>query len=211
MPVFVFDVETDALLPRPATESDWASQRLTVAVGVMLSSSYCFSGDGGGDGDVMELVFDAARTDESLGRLKAALDAADAVVAYNGREFDLRVLLNYYDRPAVERWCAKLRDPFEVIRATTGSWVKLDELLEANGLERKAATGVDAVQWWASGEVDKLLEYCRQDAVLLARLVGRPVLRFPVKRWEAGAPRVVKWSRLKWHDFVVARPSPPPL
>lgn len=125
----------------------------------------------------------------TLGRLAAELDAADVVVAFNGRDFDLRVLRHDggFAPERVRAWARKLLDPFEIIRERAGSWVKLDELLALNcpGVA-KSASGAQAVAWWAAGEHDRVRAYCEDDVRALLRLVRTtPAMRFPVKRWQA--------------------------
>jgi hypothetical protein len=192
---FVFDIETDRLLT--PSRDNWRDLRITAVVGIDPQ------------GTAHEFVFmpnDAAAEADAVLRIGKHLDSAVQIVAYNGREFDLRVLENYFEADRVESWLAKLVDPFEVIRATTGSWVKLDELLDANGLQKKGGTGVDAVQWWKDGQINRVVDYCRHDVFSLWSLVTQfKVLRFPVKVWEGGEQRVVKWSRLRWHDYVAFR------
>ena len=205
----VFDVETDRLLD--ASRSNWSELVITVAVFAVLrrpsaepeaTRSFVLPPRGGPE-------------------IAALLDGADAIVAYNGRHFDLRVLRNLYDAARVDGWEAKLMDPFEVIRATTRSWVKLNELLEANGLPVKAGDGRSAVDWWAAGEVEKVTEYCRLDVLLLCRLlVQETPIVFPIKEWQnqnqAQTPArdpsrnswthaVVGWAELDWPLFVSRR------
>ena len=193
--VFIFDIETDRLLNHART--NWSELQITVCAGVW--------GDGSAPLCVLltpDLSEDRKR--EQLGALKDAIEKAVVVCAYNGRGFDMRVLENYFGAEAVTRWNAKLVDPFEVIRLTTGSWVKLDELLAANDLPGKSGTGTDAVDWWAEGRYEEVAEYCRQDAEALRIVVTMPPgrLRFPVKKWVDGANVVVRYAVLNWHAYL---------
>ena len=168
--VVAFDTETDRLLN--ASRSNFKDLRVTVAVAVDAEGAYhTFFGE-------------KERGLDGLGRL---FDDADAIVAYNGRGFDLRVLRNHCADVDVDRWAAKLVDPFEAMRSATGSWVKLDELLEANGLPRKSGDGVSAVEWWAAGERARVAEYCKDDVEGLAALLALGRFAFPIKGWAAAA------------------------
>jgi RNase_H superfamily len=212
----VFDLETDRLLN--ATRDNWADLRVTAFAAVLsplpkpMSEETGCEEDGQGGQDARVVLYAPVWPPEdataALQPLAAALDAAERLVAYNGREFDLRVLLNYYARERVDGWSAKLADPFELIRAATRSWVSLDELLLANGLPGKqppGCSGVDAVAWWAAGERDRVADYCRQDAEALHALVTRSErLRFPVKRWtRAGAQVVERHAKLRWRTALL--------
>ena len=101
--------------------------------------------------------------------------AARAIVAYNGHAFDMRVLRQYYDGNDA-RWDAhvgKMHDPFAGVTRAAGRRVKLDTLLELNGLERKAGAGQDAPRWWAEGRLQQLEQYCARDVRALSELALR--------------------------------------
>lgn len=198
MKLVVFDVETDKLLSK--ARNNWDELRVTVCVAIECVSltSQVNNRDSVQEFVLFDDAINAADTD-SFGKL---MDDADVVVAYNGREFDLRVLRNHYASERVYKWAAKLLDPFEVIRDATGSWVKLDELLDANGLPRKPASGVDAVNWWKDGEQDKVIEYCKHDVLGLQRIVAMDRIRFPVKRLTTEGLHVVdRMCVIKWHNY----------
>lgn len=190
--VFVFDIETDGLVDRSREddEREWRRIHMTVCVGMGPSRD-----------DVLKIVADdrCRISHEDMTELQTRLDKADVIIAYNGRAFDLRVLRNYYDLDLVDAWNAKLLDPFEIIRAKSGSWVKLDELLSANGRPLKSAKGSDAAKWWEDGERDKVLAYCQQDVECLFDLtdeVGK--MRFPLKRWQGDRYQATEYRVLRW-------------
>ena len=184
---YVFDLETDRLLNK-WTRDNWSELRPTVCVGTEIGSDRS---------DTFVFARDPARAIELLGR---RLDSAAYIVAYNGREFDFRVLHKYYDDARMEAWLEKLVDPFEVIREGSVDWIKLHDLLVANGLNGKIGTGEDAVRWWNQGDEDRVIEYCVQDVKLLHDLaVTMPVIRFrSMKNGDA-------WWQLRWHDYVNRR------
>lgn len=196
--ILVFDVETNAI----ETDSNRASIHVTVAVARWIHNN---SDDIG-----CTCIVPSAQEDDALhSELAPRLDAAEAIVAYNGRGFDLRVLLmahfaNEEGRKRVESWNAKLVDPFEVMRETTRSWVKLDELLEANGLPCKTGSGLDAIKWWEDGEREKVARYCEADVeALRSLLVLQKPLRFPIKVWSNNRKHeVVGWGQLDWHNYL---------
>jgi hypothetical protein len=193
--ILVFDVETNAIESNP----EGVRVHVTVAVARWVREL----------GSGVTCVVPSAQEDGELhARFAPLLDEADAIVAYNGRGFDLRVLRRAHfvgQEERVARWAAKLIDPFEVMRATTGSWVKLDELLEANGLPSKTGSGLDAIKWWADGERDKVARYCEADVDALRNLLELPEetpLRFPVKRWVERKQVVTGWAQLDWQGYV---------
>jgi hypothetical protein len=204
--VIAFDVETDRLLDR--TRSNFEALRITVASALRLRFD---DGDDEGAADEDEeegrratsyFAEPTASSDERpLEDLGILLDAADVVVAYNGRGFDIRVLRNHFPADRVDAWERKLADPFEAMRECTGSWVKLDELLEANALPRKAGDGVCAVEWWAAGERRKVAEYCCADVEGLAAIVAMDRFRFPIKVWKRGVSVVQSMATMDWRAY----------
>ena len=76
-------------------------------------------------------------------------DGARMIVAYNGREFDMRVLRRAYggDDARWQAHMAKLVDPIEAVRRATGRRAKLSTLLALNTRSAKAGTGCDAPRW----------------------------------------------------------------
>jgi len=198
MAILAFDVETDRLLD--SSRTNFGDLRITVAAASEV---------GRGRAAASSFYADPVGSDEPpLSGLADALEGACTVVAFNGRGFDMRVLRNHFASEAVERWTRKLIDPFEAMREHTGSWVKLDELLEANGLAQKSGDGVSAVEWWAAGERRKVADYCCQDVEGLRRLLELGKIAFPVKRWQdtgEGRKRhqvVTGWAELDWDRHV---------
>lgn len=198
---YVFDIETDRLLD--ATRSNFADLRITVAAGAWVALPDRAGGPAAAPlsaDDIDEFLLDGTDDDGALARLASCLDRAATIVAYNGRGFDFKVLAACLGEARVAPWLERLRDPFEVIRARRDSWVKLDELLLANGLEGKSGDGVDAVTWWRNGERRKVADYCKSDVSALSQLACLEDIRFPVKRWSraARAATVMEWDTLRW-------------
>jgi len=125
-------------------------------------------------------------TEEDIGRLIDLLLEADLVVGYNILGFDYEVLRAYTDRdlrllPTVDL----MRD----LEARLGFRPKLDSVVQPTLGVGKTADGLQALEWWRRGEVDKIMAYCRDDVrvtrdlydygkrnrcVLVARFGGTP-------------------------------------
>lgn len=73
----------------------------------------------------------------------------------------------------------KMLDPFEKLKAATGIWMKLDDLLMANSIPQKTGSGLEAIKMWEEGRRDELLAYCTYDVIALARLCLLRKLRVP--------------------------------
>jgi len=75
------------------------------------------------------------------------------------------------------------------LEARLGFRPKLDSVASSTLGEGKSADGLQAIEWWRRGEIDKIIEYCRDDVrvtrdlydfgkrnrcVLVSRFGGKP-------------------------------------
>jgi DEAD/DEAH box helicase domain-containing protein len=167
--VVVFDLETQ----RSFDEVGGRSQlhRLGVSVGV----AYRY------DRDEFLVV-----TEDSVGELIDLLRSADLVVGYNIRGFDYEVLRGYTDDDLQQLPTLDLMADLE---ERLGFRPKLDSVASATLGTGKSADGLQALEWWRRGEVERIKEYCREDVrvtrdlfnfgkrnrcVLVSRFGGKP-------------------------------------
>jgi DEAD/DEAH box helicase domain-containing protein len=102
-----------------------------------------------------------------LPRLWPLLEAADLLIGYNLKHFDLPILNKYYGGDLNR---LPVLDILEEIKKASGKRVALD-LVAAGTLGRgKLGHGLQAVTWWREGQLDKILEYCREDVRLTKEL-----------------------------------------
>jgi len=95
------------------------------------------------------------------------LSQADLVVGFNVLRFDYEVLRAYNDYPFHE---IPTVDMLDHIYRTLGFRVSLDSLASATLGENKSADGLAAVRWYKSGQMDKIIEYCKQDVKVTKEL-----------------------------------------
>ena len=83
------------------------------------------------------------------------------LIGYNLVGFDLPILEKYGLPPVAEL------DVFDImldIHNISGwKFVKLEKIAQATLGTGKSADGLMAVEWWKTGEVDKIIEYCLKD------------------------------------------------
>ncbi len=108
-----------------------------------------------------------AFTEETVGDLIAHLRAADLVVGFNVLHFDYEVLRAYTDDPLDD---LPTTDMLQHVYRALGFRVGLDGLASATLGTRKSADGLQAVRWWRQGELDKIIDYCRQDVEVTRQL-----------------------------------------
>ncbi|HSL18694.1 MAG TPA: ribonuclease H-like domain-containing protein [Methylomirabilota bacterium] len=141
--VVVFDLETQ----RSFDEVGGRSQlhRLGVSVGV----AYRYDTD-------EFLVY----TEDTVGELVELLRRADLVVGYNIRGFDYQVLRGYTD---VDLQLLPTFDLMADLEDRLGFRPKLESVALPSLGCGKTADGLQALDWWRLGEIDKIVEYCRED------------------------------------------------
>ena len=99
-------------------------------------------------------------TEDTIDGLIDLLGEASLVVGYNILGFDYRVLSAYTDHNLEE---LPTFDIMFDLEARLGFRPKLDSVVSATLGEAKTADGLQAVEWWRSGEVQRIIDYCRDD------------------------------------------------
>lgn len=107
-----------------------------------------------------------SKTDEFLAfrenELKKLIELCEErlVVGYNIRGFDLPVMVPYGLDP-------KRLDVFDLMydleALTRRRFLKLESVARGTLGTGKSADGLMAVEWWRSGQVQKIIDYCMQD------------------------------------------------
>lgn len=96
------------------------------------------------------------------------LKSADRVIGFNIREFDYEVLRPYV--PTFNFGSLKTLDLLLDIRRMLNFNLSLDSLAKASLGETKTASGLQSVEWFRSGELAKVAEYCQADVDITRRL-----------------------------------------
>jgi DEAD/DEAH box helicase domain-containing protein len=100
--------------------------------------------------------------------LIAELKAADRVVGFNIIGFDYEVLRPY----AVNENFRTFRstDLLQEIYRALGFRLSLDTIARATLGTTKTADGVQSVEWFRNGELEKVAEYCKSDVEITRRV-----------------------------------------
>jgi DEAD/DEAH box helicase domain-containing protein len=141
--VVVFDLETQRSFAEVGGRSQF--HRLGVSVGV----AYRY------DLDEFLVV-----KEETISELISLLLEATLVVGYNIRGFDYEVLRAYTEENLQKLPTFDLMFDLE---ERLGFRPKLDSVASATLGEGKIADGMQALEWWRMGEIDKIIEYCQED------------------------------------------------
>lgn len=106
-------------------------------------------------------------TERQVDALISDLVRARLIVGFNVRRFDFDVLRAYADLD----WNAlPALDILECIHRRLGFRLKLDHLAQETLGERKSADGLQSLAWFKAGEIERVIEYCKQDVLLTKRL-----------------------------------------
>jgi DEAD/DEAH box helicase domain-containing protein len=101
-------------------------------------------------------------TEDRMDDLVAHLNKADLIVGFNIRRFDYSVLSAY---TGIDLRELPTFDILEDIHNRLGFRLGLDHLAKETIDQAKSADGIQAVEWFRQGEMEKLTDYCRQDVV----------------------------------------------
>lgn len=97
---------------------------------------------------------------EDFPKLWAILERADLIIGYNSDHFDVPLLNKYYPGDLTR---IRSVDLLAEIQKAIGRRVRLDDVASATLGIGKSASGLEAIEWWKSGEIEKIRQYCEQD------------------------------------------------
>lgn len=100
--------------------------------------------------------------------LIAELKSADRVIGFNIISFDYNVLKPY--APDENFRAFKSTDMLQDIFRTLGFRLSLDSIAKASLGATKTADGLQSVEWFKNGELDKVAEYCKADVDITRRV-----------------------------------------
>lgn len=98
--------------------------------------------------------------ESELGLLWPLLEKAERIIGYNSEHFDLPILNKYY---AGDLLNFSQLDLLKVIKESTGSRFKLNDIAKATLQIEKSADGLQAQKWWQEGKIAEIKKYCEQD------------------------------------------------
>ncbi len=102
-------------------------------------------------------------TEDQIDGLIEHLEMADLVIGFNLKRFDYKVLEPYTCRELGE---IPAFDILEDIYNRLGHRLSLDHLVKETLNKEKSADGLQALEWFKEGEIEKLTEYCKRDVAL---------------------------------------------
>ena len=99
-------------------------------------------------------------TEKNFNDLWQILEETDLIIGYNSDHFDIPLLNKYY--PGDLSVVGSL-DLLTEIKNVIGRSIRLDNVAEATVGVGKSGHGLQAIEWWKEGRIDKIEKYCRDD------------------------------------------------
>lgn len=148
--VVCFDVETQNSFDDVGGRQNFDKLRVSVAVlyDEMLQEYFVYN-------------------ESEAGQLIDHLFAADLVVGYNVVGFDYAVIQPYSSRDVKK---LPTLDLMQELVKKLGFRVKLDSVVSSTLGARKSGHGLQAIEWFRAGEMEKLTKYCQDDVRLTYEL-----------------------------------------
>jgi DEAD/DEAH box helicase domain-containing protein len=97
---------------------------------------------------------------EDLPKLWPILESADSIITFNGDHFDLPLLNKYYSGDLLKM---NSLDILKEVRKSLGHRVGLGAIAQATLGVGKSGHGLEAIEWWRKGEIEKIVKYCIED------------------------------------------------
>lgn len=97
---------------------------------------------------------------EDFGKLWPIIEKADVIITFNGDHFDLPILNKYYPGNLLN---IKSLDLLKEVKKSLGHRIGLGVIAEATLGKGKSGHGLEAIEWWKKGEIEKIIKYCIDD------------------------------------------------
>ncbi len=175
----IFDIETKNLFEEVGS-NDPAALDISV-IGIYDSSTDAYT----------------AYTDKELKQVWPIIESADVLITYNGDHFDIPLLNKYYPGDLSK---IKSLDLLVEIRAVLGRRLKLDSIAEATLGKKKIGHGLEAVEWYKQGEIEKIKKYCLEDVKITKEVYEYALRKNHLKYKDNGELKQIKLDTSKWQD-----------
>jgi DEAD/DEAH box helicase domain-containing protein len=137
---------------------------------------------------------------EDFPKLWPILEQADMFITFNGDHFDIPLLDKYYSGDLKK---IKSLDLLVEVRNSLGRRIKLDTIAEATLGTKKSGHGLQAVEWWKTGEIDKIIKYCIEDVKITKQLYEYALANNKLKYKDlgiGGAIKDIKLNTSTWEE-----------
>lgn len=134
-------------------------------------------------------------TKEEFNQLWPIIERADMLIGFNSDTFDVPILNRYYPGDLTR---IHSLDLLVEVQKVLGRRVRLQSLAEATLNKGKSGNGLEAVDWWQQGLVDKVREYCLDDVRITREIYDYAVKHGKLKYKDLGGAREFKIDTASW-------------
>lgn len=180
MRAITFDIETANAFPTLA-RGDLSRMEISV-VGIH-------------DSETGELT---SYTKEEFPQLWPILERADLLIGFNSDSFDIPLLNRYYPGDLTT---IRSLDLLVEVQKVLGRRIRLQSLAEATLKAGKSGNGLEAVEWWQQGLVDKVRKYCMDDVKITRDIYDYALMNGKLKYKDLGGAREFKIDTTGWTDI----------
>ncbi len=137
----------------------------------------------------------ASFIESDLKGLWPILESAGGIVTWNGEHFDIPILNKYYSGDLTK---IKSIDLMKEVQTMLGRRLKLDSVAAATLGTSKSGNGMEAVEWWRKGEIDKLIAYCTDDVRITKELYEYALKNGHLRYKDAGSIKKIALNTMPW-------------
>lgn len=123
------------------------------------------------------------------------LEQSDMIITWNGDHFDIPLLNKYY---AGDLSKIKSLDLMKEVVNVLGRRLKLDTVAQATLGKIKSGNGLEAVEWWLAGEIDKIIKYCIDDVKITKEVYEYAIANSSLKYKDNGTIKEIKLDTSSW-------------
>jgi len=135
---------------------------------------------------------------EEFTKMWPLFEKADILIGYNSDHFDIPLLDKYYPGDLTK---IKSLDLLKEIKDVIGRRVRLDQVAEGTLGKRKNGHGLQAVEWWKKGEVDKIRKYCLMDVKITKEVFDYALKNNELLFKESGKKNKIALNTSSWLQF----------
>lgn len=132
---------------------------------------------------------------ENLKDLWPIIEKADMLIGFNSDHFDIPLLNKYYPGDLTK---IKSLDLLKEIKNSLGRRIKLDTIAEATLGKKKIGHGLEAITWWKSGEIDKIIKYCLEDVKITKEVYEYALKNSSLKYKDGNELKEIKLNTKEW-------------
>lgn len=132
---------------------------------------------------------------EELPKLWPILEEADVLIGYNSDAFDIPLLNRYYPGDLTT---IRSIDLMTEVQTALGRRLKLQSLAEGTLGRGKKGDGLQSVEWWQQGLIEKVREYCIEDVRLTREIYDYALKNGHLKYRDLRDIREIKLDTSAW-------------